>query len=140
VSIKNIKNLFSNETRQKTEKYWLVICIVYAALRTILVNYIFGKHGVNPWGYFACDLVSSIFFAKFSFGLITAWVDNDKSKFRLYLILTATSFFAPDLYIFINGQSVPHTTYILFFIYLIGATVITLLSLMSDYRKKRTNQ
>ncbi len=134
-----LSQVFSQQNRKNTEKYWLLICLAYSVLRSIVVYIIFGKNGVNPIWYFFCDFVSSIFFSLASFRFVTSLIDKKHRNEFVYGLLSSLAFFAPDLFILMTGEGISKTAILLFCIYLIITVGITGYSIYKDYRNKRKN-
>ncbi len=132
-----VREWFKPAQRSRTEKLWLVACIIYDIARAIVVSHFFGKHGVNGWHYFAYEMLFSVLFAKASFHLILAFLEHKVKDVFVFSLFTMITFFAPDVYVYIKGDGVPVTTWVLFFGYLCCTSTISVIALVRDYHRKR---
>lgn len=91
------------------KKIWLILVLLYAALRALTVDYFLGAYGVRGEVYFAIEIATSIPFARFSAYLVEdivagrSWAKN--------AIVTALSYIAPDIYLLATIHSAPSRVY-----------------------------
>lgn len=111
---------------------WLLLVLAWASFRAIAINKFFGDHKVNPWGYLAVDLASSVPYALYSARSVVNFLDKSWVDLRRNAIATAIFFYIPDLYVFIFARKVPTSLYIGFTISILIFSSLAVLSLRND--------
>ena len=97
--------------RRRLEVGWLVVNVVYAALRTFVAWATVRKYGVNIYGFVAVEVGSSIPYAIATSKAIGALVDKRKRHAVRWGLLAAVVFPLPELYVGLSGHGMPKYVY-----------------------------
>ncbi len=103
----------SARTRRRVvlERIWVLATVGYGMARALLVGATLAQYGVNPWGYLALDLATSIPLGISSARVVCALVDRDMRKARNWGIVAVLTDFAPDIFIVVVGRDMPVVVY-----------------------------
>lgn len=137
--LSGLKNIFNPDKRNMFQTIWLVLVLLYDILRAIIVEILFNDYGVSGILYFIFGVVTSIFFAYASFILVESVVLNKKySKVIFYGIVTALTFFAPDIFVIVVADTIPLSLVIGLIVYLLITTSVTVVSIVKKIKSKKT--
>ena len=103
----------SARTRRRVvlERIWVVATVGYGMARALLVGATLSQYGVNPWGYLALDLATSVPLGIATARVVCALVDRDLRKARNWGIVAVLTDFAPDVFIVVVGRDMPVIVY-----------------------------
>ena len=128
----NLDFLTDKSKRKRSSQIWLALVVLWCLVRAFLVNIFFSPHGVNPFWYFAVDVLSSIPYGIFSARLVFAYIDKDSRHVFTNGFITLISFYLPDIYVFIFANEIPR---ILLYSFIAWIALFTLLG-ANEIRRK----
>ena len=98
-------------SRRRLERWWLVIVLLWSALRITAVWHWLERYGVRPVVYALVDLGSSVPYAIASARTVGALVDRRYRHGAVWGVVAATCFVAPDVYVVAAGRGMPWAVY-----------------------------
>ncbi|CAN2229878.1 hypothetical protein MCEGKSE7_01459 [Candidatus Nanopelagicaceae bacterium] len=119
-----------------TKFTWYFLVLGWAVIRTFLVKEIFQKNGVNPFIYLAIDLAASVPYAKYTHKLAISYLDKDWEAFKLALLISVLTFYAPDIYILAAARHVPSSIYFGFFFVLALFSTAAIISVLKRVKPR----
>ena len=115
---------------------WYFLVLGWALLRTLLVKGVFEKNGVNPYIYLFIDLTASVPYAKYTHKMAISYLESNWKSFRFALIVSASTFYAPDIYILATARHVPTSIYIGFFVVLAFFSMLAIFSILNKIKPR----
>ena len=103
--------LASERHQRLLERWWVVLTILWEALKTFVIGKTFSKYGADPLIYFIIVTAIAVPYAKLIVKLVTATVLEKWRRVILLSPLVLTLHFIPDLYIIYATDELP--TYLL---------------------------
>lgn len=94
--------------RRNATLSWVVLSLLWSFARAAIIWQVFGSYGTNGFEYLIVDLVSTLPYAIYSARAVFAWMDKSP-RFLRNLVIAATCFLAPDLYVVLTARDVPTT-------------------------------
>ena len=122
---------------KRASQIWLVLVLLWAIARALLINKLFGSHGVNGFIYLAVDLASSFPYAIYSARLVITFISREFTNVYRNAILTALFFYIPDVYILVTAQKVPSGLYLILFLTIALFSAFAIATIARDIRNKR---
>jgi hypothetical protein len=123
--------------RSKYTKFtWYFLVLGWAGIRTFLVKEIFQRNGVNPFIYLIIDLAASVPYAKYTHKLVVSYLDKEWETFKVALLISVTTFYAPDIYILVAARRVPTSIYLGFFIVLAVFSIAAVISVLKRVKPR----
>lgn len=122
---------------KKASQIWLVLVLLWAIVRALFINKLFGTHGVNGYLYLIIDLASSLPYAIYSSRLVITFIDREFRNVYKNILLTSLFFYIPDVYILITARRVPSGLYVILFLMVALFTAFAIGTIARDLRNKR---
>jgi hypothetical protein len=120
---------------KRTHYAWLLVVLAWACFRAVALNKFFGAHNIHAWTYLVVDLLSSIPYAIYSSKSTVNFLDKDWQRFRKNVLVTAISFYIPDLYVNVFARTVPKSLYLGFAFSICIFSGLAFLSVRRDISK-----
>ena len=99
--------LRSKRHQRLLERWWVVLTILWEALKTFVIGKTFSKYGVDPLIYFVIVTVIAVPYAKLIVRLVTATIFQKWRRVILLSPLVLTLHFIPDFYIIYSTDELP---------------------------------
>lgn len=119
-----------------TEFTWYFLVLGWAVIRTFLVKEIFQRNGVSPFIYLVIDLAASVPYAKYTHKLAISYLDKDWKLFKVSLLISVATFYAPDIYILAAARHVPTSIYFGFFLVLAAFSTAAIVSVLKRVKPR----
>jgi hypothetical protein len=119
------------------ERIWVVATVGYGMIRALLVGATLSRYGVNPWGYLAIDLATSVPLGISSARVVGALVDRDLRSARNWAIVAVLTDFAPDIFIVIFGRNMPPIVYVVIGAIALASVVVGVRGIRCKVREQR---
>lgn len=132
-----LKMIFAKENKRLFQIIWLVVVLIYDIFRAFLVEHFFSDYGVSGVKYFIFEIIASIFFSMASFRLVENIIYKRTGMVCIYFVLTAVTFFSPDLYVLIVSDKIPKSLLIGIVGYLSVSTTVTIISMTKKAKAKK---
>lgn len=135
----NEKKLLESLRTKGVQRGWLFLVLSWTVFRSVVVKDVFGKYGVNPWGYFLIDLASGIPYALLSARLVVRYLEkNWRSTFK-YGLATVVTFYIPDFFIILTAKEVPRSLFAGLIASIIFFSTLSVLGIVKAIREKATS-
>ena len=123
---------------KRVQQLWMLLVIAWVCIRAIVIRDVFGSYGVNPWVYFAVDLISGIPYAIYSGRFVINFLDKDWDKSKWYAAMTAIYFYIPDVYVLAASKNVPTTLVIGFLISVLIFSIFAVVGIRNNIKEKKS--
>ena len=119
-----------------TKFTWYFLVLAWAVIRTFLVKEIFQGNGVRPYIYLVIDLTASVPYAKYTHKLAISYLDKDWKPFKVALLISVATFYAPDIYILAAARHVPTSIYFGFFLVLAIFSIAAIVGILKKIKPR----
>ena len=109
---------------------WLFAVLIWSCVRIAAVKFWLSDYGVNTKIFAAVELLSALIYGISSSRFLISVIDKQIKSAAKWGTVAATTYLAPDLYVFTSGQSLPVTAFLVIGLLL----VVTLLQLFWQLR------
>jgi hypothetical protein len=132
--------LHDSSSRRLLERFWILATVGYGVGKAVIVGFVLGRYGVNPWIYAVIEISTSFVLGVASAKTVGAAVDRAWGPSLRWGSLTAVVYFAPDVSLFIMGKGMPREVWItllLIIVVLAGFTVWSTVGKVRAGRRER---
>lgn len=119
------------------ERLWIAATVGYGMARALLVGATLSQYGVNPWGYLAIDLATSVPLGLAAARVIGALVDRDMRAARKWAVIVVLTDFAPDVFIVLAGRDMPMVVYVVLGVIAVASVAFGVKSIMCKVAEMR---
>ncbi|MFN8015028.1 MAG: hypothetical protein U0R17_00265 [Acidimicrobiia bacterium] len=131
-----LQQYLTPKRRKLFSKLWILIVLIYDAIRALVISHSLSKYGINGVYYFIFEITISIPYSICSFRFVMGLVDGKKINIYLYGMLTAILFFAPDLYVLLFANNPPLRVYAYYGLFLCFTTTVSVFGIFKEVKKK----
>jgi len=124
--------------RSKLERLWIVASLAYGGLRTAIVWRYLKEYGVNVYAFGFVEFSTAAIYGLSSARIVGAVVDRNKRGLMRWSPIALTSFFAPDVFVFLSAGEMPASLLEVLISVVVGTTLLGIVSLVSQVRKARS--
>ena len=123
--------------RTLLSRLWVLGSVAYGGLRALLVWRYLSGYGVNPWGFAAVELGSSLVYGWSSARLVLALVDRRWPALRWLAPVTLAGYAAPDAYVLATVGTLPDGLLRTVVGIIVVSLVLAVITLVREVRRGR---
>ncbi len=131
---------FWERNRKRLEGAWIVAVIAYSGFLTFVVSKTVSHYGVSTRWFGVVALIAAIPDAVGTAKMVTAIVERDAGRARLWGMVAATGYFAPEAFILATGRNLPTRVYVVLGIWVAIALAVSLISLRKKVKATRAQR
>lgn len=120
------------EGRRRFVALWALVAICYGGLRVLVVTLFLARYGVDPVVFACVELSSSIVYGVGSAHVVAALADRAHRALRRWVLVAASGFLAPDVYVVASGGSLPVGALVV----VVGVATTTSVLTVRDIRRR----